>query len=236
MPDNFVPEPDAGPWTPRKIAGLVLWLDGSLGVIKDPQNADKVQKWQDRSGKGNDVFSEAADAGPTGPAYDPTVINGKGAVRCENDTYLTLASKDDFRFGTGDYGVITVAKAAVNATTGPSFYEKGVAIGLSAAKDFELRTPNGTGSGTASLANVPTDTFAIYIARGAQLEVQAGGKKAAGPKTTIDTNDTAPLRICRGTGTAFTSIAEIIVVKGALTDADIAEANTYLKAKYAITQ
>src|SRR5687768_16644732 len=26
VPDNFVPPPDAGPWDPRKITGLVLWL------------------------------------------------------------------------------------------------------------------------------------------------------------------------------------------------------------------
>src|SRR5204862_5624443 len=116
---------------------------------------------------------------------------------------------------------IAVAKAATSGNLGPSFFEKGVSVGVTGQKSFVLITKSGTGSGSATLDNAPLDSFQIYVARGSQLEVQAGGKKATGPKTTIDVNDEAPVYVCRGSGAAFTSIAELIVVKGVLSDADI---------------
>ncbi len=76
------------------------------------------------------------------------------------------------------------------------------------------------------------NTFALYIARGKKMEVRAGGKTGTGPTTTIDVNDTNPAFICRGTTDNPAAIAELMVVKGTLSDADIAQATKYVKNKY----
>jgi hypothetical protein len=223
---------DAGEWTPRKIVGLSLWLDGSLGVVADATKPGKISKWQDRSGNNNNA--EPATLDPA--TIDSAVINGKGAIRCDNNTYLSVKDHESLKFGAGDYGVITVAKATVTTQppAGPSLFEKGVVVQVTGEKTFRLVTPADAGGGEAVVSPAPVDKFAIYVARGNQLEVRAGGNKGTGPKTTINVTDTAPVYICRGTASAFTSIAELIVVKGALADADINEAEKYLKAKYGL--
>lgn len=218
---------DAGDWNPRDMAGLMLWLDGSKGVVEDPVKPGKVYKWQDRSGHGNDAIVASSES----PTIDANAVNGKGAVKCINGSYLSVADTNTLKFGTGDYGVITIAKATVAANVGPTFFEKGVVAQITGEKSFRLITVQG-GGGEAVVQNVPIDTFALYVARGSQMEVRAGGKVGTGPKTTIDISDTNPAYVCRGTVDASTTIAEIMVVKGTLSDADIAHANAYVKAKY----
>lgn len=229
QPDTSVPDTgvDAGDWSPRDMAGLTVWLDGSKGVVEDPTKAGKVFKWQDRSGKGNDATVASAQS----PSIEASAVNGKGAVKCDGGSYLSIKDADTLKFGTGDYGIITIAKATIADNAGPTFFEKGVVAQITGEKSFRLITLM-QGGGEAVVQNVPVDAFSLYVARGNQMEVRAGGKTGTGPKTTIDVNDTNPAYICRGTVDAFTSIAEIMVVKGTLSAADIAQAEKYAKAKY----
>ena len=224
VPDTGV---DAGDWSPRDIAGLTVWLDGSKGVVEDPTKPGKVFKWQDRSGKSNDAT--VASASP--PAIEASAVNGKGAVKCDGGSYLSIKDADTLKFGTGDYGIITVAKATVAENVGPTFFEKGVVAQITGEKSFRLITLM-QGGGEAVVQNVPVDSFALYVARGSKMEVRAGGKTGTGPKTTVDVSDTNPAYVCRGTAEAFTSVAEILIVKGTLSDADVAQAEKYAKAKY----
>lgn len=231
QPDTSVADTgvDAGEWSPRDMPGLTVWLDGSKGVVGDPTKPGKIFKWQDRSGKSNDATVASADP----PAIEANAVNGKGAVKCDGGSYLSIKDAETLKFGTGDYGVITIAKATIAANVGPTFFEKGVVAQITGEKSFRLITLM-QGGGEAVVQNVPVDTFAMYVARGSKMEVRAGGKTGAGPKTTVDVSDANPAYICRGTVDAFTSVAELMVVKGTLSDADIAQAERYAKAKYGL--
>lgn len=218
---------DAGQWDPRDMTGLTLWLDGSKGVVEDPTKPGKIFKWQDRSGKSNDATVASAQS----PAIVANAVNGKGGVDCDQGSYLSVKDADTLKFGTGDYGIITVAKATIAGNVGPTLFEKGVVAQITGEGSLRLITV-APGGGEAVVNTVPVDTFALYVARGRKLEVRAGGKTGTGPTTTIDVDDTNPAFICRGTVEATTTIAEIMVVKGTLSDADIAQAQTYVKKKY----
>ncbi len=51
-----------GPWTPKNLTGLALWLDGSVGVTAGTDS--KVSKWADQSGNGNDATQQNANSQP----------------------------------------------------------------------------------------------------------------------------------------------------------------------------
>ena len=73
-------------FTPAKLGGCVLWLRGDAGVATD--RAGNVTKWQDQSGKGNDL-DRIVNAGPvvvTGPNGRPVVqFDGRGYAYSSHD-------------------------------------------------------------------------------------------------------------------------------------------------------
>lgn len=228
QPDTSIPDTgtDAGPWNPRDMTGLVLWLDGSKGVVEDPTKLGKIYKWQDRSGNSNDAFVASAES----PSIVANAINGKGAVNCDQASYLSIPDNAALKFGTGDFGIMVVAKATLANNTGPTLFEKGVLAQITGESSLRIITSKPDG-GEAFVA-APVNAFSFYVARGTKLEVRAGGKTATGPKTTVDVTDTNPAFLCRGTVDATAVMAEVMVVKGALSDNDIAQAQSYVKTKY----
>jgi hypothetical protein len=99
---------DAAAFDIKSIPGLVLWLDGSMGLV---QNAGHVTSWSDRSIQKNDAAQGNANFQPT------FVMNGVGGLPCvhfdaapQTGQVLVVADSSSLQFGTGDFLVEVVAR------------------------------------------------------------------------------------------------------------------------------
>ena len=233
---------DAGPFHPGKLPGLSLWLDDTVGVVMNPLAAGRVKRWLDQSGLGNNAEAAGGDGVISTPALDPAAVNGKDAILCDSQTYFTIPSVSSLQFGTGDWGIVMVAKVSVQAGAAGSapLYQKvapnGVALTVTGEGSLRLdaQGPTGTGGGSALLAGAPSSAFQLFAARGRALEVSTLLGTATGPTTTADVSgDNAPVTFCRA-GTDPSSVAEVIVVKGKLSDVNLAKTKQYLKKKFGL--
>ena len=227
-------DPDAAGWTPKQLAGLSLWLDDTVGVISDPMKPGRVKRWLDQSGQGNNAESAGGDGVTSTPALDPAAVGGKNAIACDLQTYFTIASAPSLKFGTGDFGIIIVSKVTAPGSLLSKVTPEGLSLIVTAEATLRLQTV-GVGGGVALLAGTPTDKFTVIVARGAALKVRVGTSTATGPASTADVSgDNAPVELCRGSITQKLSLAEVIAVKGTLTDADLTKALGYLNTKFGL--
>lgn len=97
-------------WTPRRLAGLTLWLRASDLKLNEGAGVDR---WNDRSGNGYDVTQSTAANQPT---YRNNVRNGKAVVRFDGvDDRLTRASTDFG--GSTSFTVFVVWSPDIHTTT-----------------------------------------------------------------------------------------------------------------------
>lgn len=223
---------DAGAWTPKKLAGLSVWLDDTVGIVKDPAKAGRIKRWLDQSGNGNDANGEGGDGITMSPALDPSAIAGKDAVVCDLQTILRIPSTPSVQFGTSDFAILMVAKLGALGGSGITLYHK-TDIQLLVLSTAELRMQ--ASSELLSIPLVPTDKFLIFSARGKALDLRAGSASTTGATSTADlSGGNVAVTLCQGTISTTPSIAEVIVVKGTVNDADLALTTGYLKKKFGL--
>jgi hypothetical protein len=200
--------------------------------VADPQHAGAIARWLDQSPNGNDATPTNGDI----VLIHPAVINGHDAIECPaNGNYLAVKDSASLDWGTGDFGLIAVARFG-----GPAYaWEKidpngggpGVAFGETNG-GYTVYTPGAS----AVLAAGNVNSFHILAGRGARLRLEADGLTATGPTSTQDISFPGSANaVCLLTGASSstsTELAELILVKGALSDADLASAVAYLKNKF----
>ncbi len=239
--DAIMP-PDAGPFDPSQLTGLVLWLSANQGVTMGA-NAS-VTAWADQSGKKNN-----AAPGTTLPIFIDQIANGQPAVRFDGAaTYMQLADGPSFQFATGDFtvevvdavrgsGIASLFGKTVQTTpfTGPVLFANFSSTKLGAQVDS-----NHTATGTTTGLN--DGNFHLFGMRrdSGTLEVRVNGlAEGNDPGTgTIDVSATGSAPTIGGQAKLVQmlngDIAEVIIVKGTLSDADLKSLETYLKSKYSL--
>ncbi len=228
---------DAGPWTPKQLSGLALWLDDTVGIVRDPGNGARVVRWLDQSGRGHDATAEESNGEL--PSLDSAAITGKDAVLCDKQTYLRVEDSADLQFATGDWAIVMVAKFGIAVgLSGPLLYEKGSGTGLVVSVNGSGNVgvlTYGAGGGSAAVANVASDAFHIMSVRGKDLEVRAAGNVANGASTSDVSAPGEGIRLCGSAiSSIYTELVELIVVKGTMTDEDLAKTEAYLKTKFGL--
>jgi len=213
---------DGGTFSVKALPGLVLWLDTSAGVVQDPVKPGTVKRWLDQSGNGNDAVVQCVNA--CSVSIDPQALNGHDVLVNDNWGYFTIADSPTTRWGTSDWAILMVIKPS--GGTNAAIWDRVIRI-TETDNDFRLSVlPDSL------TVTWPTLTkFNILAARGTQLELRAGGSTATGPKSTTDVSggpgvDTGLLHV------GYFNVAEVIAIKGTLTDADLAKTTAYLKNKY----
>jgi hypothetical protein len=224
--------PDAGDdaavaWTPAQLPGLALWLD-ETSFVQDPKHPGYVVHWLDRSGNGNIATLPDGYFGSNvlqGSTIDPQVLNGHDALLCGGDgnpttsngrQEATIAESSTLDWGTGDFAVIAVLTPITDA----SWFGNGVTV-----------TSNGATSAlSAGSQSVSESTglsgFHIVAARGQSLYLNAAGHVITGATNT--TALSGGVYLC-----AYgQEVAEVIAVKGTLSDNDLAQTLAYLQAKF----
>jgi hypothetical protein len=96
-----------GGWTPESLAGLMLWLDPSVGVT-DANGA--VLTWRDRSSVHH---LAASDSGFEGPRLDLKTFSGLPVVRFDGvDDRLVVQDAPSLRLGYDDFALALVVSSA----------------------------------------------------------------------------------------------------------------------------
>lgn len=230
-----------------------MWLSADQGVTA---SSNSVVAWADRSTAGNNATQTVAQRQPMLVA---NVLAGHPVIRF-NAQNMQIADAASLQWGTGDFVIEMVAswKNATSATPGyamlvskqstgsgypgPSLWGNFAAPSLDTVLGSQIDTSNYARS-TANALNDGVVRVVGARRTGTTLEVRLGGA-AAGSATvgTIDVNATGFPMYIGGQPSGATAvyqaldgdIAEIVLVKGSVSTADLTDLETYLKTKYGL--
>ncbi len=243
-PDAGVVDASVG-WSPAQLPGLALWLDDTYGIVMDPSHAGSVLHWLDRSGNGNEATMNGAysSSGVVASWYgfplDAQGVNGFDGVLCPSGatvgvtgvTSISIAASPSLDWGSGDFGIAMVVKPiddtpiAIWTGNGPTLNANLDAQGFVPGA-FNLRT----GSAVVAVTTPSAFNFATVIGRGQSLALDVGGLNATGPVNTT-TLLGGTVRLSQSYASEY---AEVIAVKGALSDANVANLKAYFHAKFGL--
>jgi len=241
--------PDSGSFDVKNVPGLALWLDGSKGVTSD--GSGNVSKWADQSGNANDAVQATANRQPS--IVTPG-INGKSVIRFNPPSalypYLTIPDATTLRLGTGDFYITAVAKRPVDnaflncvlskQNAGAPFAGYAVYLNLSAphaggqldANTNILSSGGPYGDGVArQFGFARTSNTATFRVNGAtQGTLPSTAVNSDAPGVALSIGGVAP----SGLHPLVGDLAELVIVKGAISTSDMAAIEAYLQAKYAL--
>jgi hypothetical protein len=243
--------PDAAPFTPRSLDGLVIWLDGDVGV---QSTGAQVVSWMDRSGNGNDATS-----GTDRPVVITGLVNGHAAVRFDGQmTFMQMPDVATTQWGTGDYAVVVVA-AVRNAASTDVVHGYAMLYGKSSqtypyagavlfmnwpipsASTKAAAQADATHNAVGTTSGLNSGMFHLFAMRhhGTMLEVRVDGQAEAQADVTGVTADAPGAKPTIGGQAKIVQmldgdIAEVVAVKGAVSDSDMAALEAFLKKKYAL--
>ncbi len=227
--------------------GLQLWLEADAGVTAN--SSGQVTAWADQSGQGNNATQPDVTKAPTLAAGS---LNGHATLRFDNPQYLEVPNAGSITTLTNDVTILTVAKYDdMNGYRG--VVEKCVS-GAPAPFDWWNNASSGGGRTSFWLNNggagpvrfqsnraLPVGVYSVLGFRWKDGVVDqflndfniGSGAASVGP-----TNGATPLRIGRrpdGTVQLVGNVAEILIYKPALSDADLYKVATeYLQPKYGL--
>lgn len=220
-----------GTFSIATMPGLVAWFKGDKGIVDDLAHAGHVKRWLDQSGNGNDAQQRSSTDGPT---HDPAAVNGIDAVYFDFQTGLDILDSSTLKIGTDDFAIVFVAKIQPGNTNVTTFlFKDSLAI--------TIGTGQGTldvnaGGATASIGFPSASKWQVFSVRGKTLKLAIDDSTAttSSTSTTDLTSGAAAWTILpQTTGTLATAeLVELLIVKGAVSDADLAKVQASLKTKY----
>lgn len=243
MPDGVAPTDgssadanDGGPFSPQSIPGLSVWLDAEKGIVADVTHPARIKRWLDQSGNGNDAVVNSCGNDPVNcmPRIDPKAVGGHDAVQQGFQGDFEIPDAVTLRWGTGNWAIAAVAKTVGTGTTFnmPPFWRK-----HNGSTGLEIRIVDKTlqlwqGTSFLEVTDQNPTKFQVIVARGPQLDLRVGGVASTGPQATQDID-------CVGCtvylfGWNMLAVAELVAVKGGLTDPQLAALTGYFKAKYSL--
>jgi hypothetical protein len=248
-------------YTPKALPGLVLWLEGSLGLVYN--NVNYLVGWNDQSGNGNDATLAPGSDGLS--SFNPTSrLPAPGYAFNEEDS-MVIADAPSLQWGTGDFLVAAVALNNFNDPTGAGgnfltypdgrftrcrygeVYSKATGFSFGPApviayNDWNTETFKTVGSVdgfTLLEGSWDAVTHLLVLRRHAGVvEFRRDGTVLGtmADAGAIDVSNVGtPVAIGGRAGKTFMAgaIMEIVAVKGTTSDADLATFESYIKTKYA---
>jgi hypothetical protein len=248
---------DAQAWTPNAILSRVaFWFDPTSLVALN----GRVAKWVDLSGKGNHAVQGTTAYQPT---YTANGIGGLPSASFAGPvSFLSIADGSSMQWGTDDYALFAVFRASAQSQANSNLYQKvnGASPWPGAALMINYVATTST---TLAASYVRHDVYVVSAAPPATfddftvhllterravltLDVRVDGRPSAsvtnanvgavdvsgaGYPATIGQNGYQPTTDFQQ---LYGDIAEMIAVRGALTDTELASLEQYLKDRYAI--
>jgi hypothetical protein len=220
--DSSVDAKDAGPWTPKQLAGLRVWLVSDVGVNPAPFS------WADQSGNGNDATGTNSNVQVIANA-----IQGHPVVRVVTNV-LTIKDAPSIQFGTQTFQIVIVG--AIQA--GGAWWDKATAgAGLS----WNVNVVNSqqsmsvvTGTPTAYLTVPSVNNLYHYLQLTAPtLALGVDGVWTTGPTATCDMS-VVGTDVQLASSNGHVDVAEVLVIAGALSGSDQTSLDTYVAERYGL--
>jgi len=247
MDAGFVP--DAAPLDPSSLGSrLVLWLSADSNYTTDGGFA----VWKDRSSAGNDAVQ--ANGANIPALFDGgTGVNGKPALHFTGTEYLTIADSDSLQWAASDFTFFMVERHTNDTNLYGLLYAKWTDNGADGYPGFflwadypgnsaivtRLDIPNavfgdaGTNDGVARVVGARRNGTDLQLWEQAQLAGEMPDSSIVNPTEF----NAAGLPAYIGGRPAnvqalLGDIAEVIAVKGTVTDQELVNLQAYLRAKY----
>jgi hypothetical protein len=251
----------ASAYTPKALPGLVLWLEGSLGLVFN--NVNYLVGWKDQSGNGNDATLAPGSDGLSN--FAPTSALPAPGYEFNEEDSMIIADAPSLQWGRGDFLVAAVALDNFNDPTGAGgnfltypdgrftrcrygeVYSKATGLSFGPApviayNDWNTQTWKTVGSvdGVTLLEGSWDATTHLLV-----LRRHAGVVEFRRDGTVLGTmpdagaidvsNVGTPVAIGGRAGKTFMAgaILEVVAVKGTTSDAELATFESYVKTKYA---
>jgi len=244
-------------WNPRNLgAKLACWFDADdastlLDAGGDPaDDAEAVQTWQDKSGNGRHATAPAAAQRPT---RQVGVQNGLGVLRTDGNDSLGLSSAlgvfrnktsghifmvgmDSNSGGGANYHTFVQWDRNISGTTRASIYGRHTSFAngwVGAARRLDADTAAATVFGAQTghaLAHAFMDWSGGYLRMQINGSAYTSSAFSSGAGATSDTDSSRAYFMADLP--SGSEIAEIIVVNAAMSAAEIAATERYLKAKW----
>jgi hypothetical protein len=248
---------DAATWSPTDLgASLVTWLDASRSVAVDVSSL--VSSWGDSSGTGNNAVA----AGAARPTRTSAALNGRSVITFHGtSTYLSITDSASLQWGTGNWTVVVVARYSNAPGFTPAgsatFWSKTDSGIPRHGVQFQGNTTSAVLDTAVSRLNTNVldgtnpfndSVWRVYSARRVvdTLQIRVNGNvEATSPATASIAAENVdqvgqPVYIggtnVSGTpyGLMIGDIAEMVAVKGALSDVNLGKLEAYLKTRYAL--
>ena len=241
------------PWTPAVIPNLVLWLEGDRGIDATP--GAKVSDWRDQSPLHNnakqttDTFAPKLAAGP---------FSGMPGLEFTSKAWMTIRDEQSLRWGVFDFLVLVVYRSTARCEGScilQQLYRKqevdwpwrGPGLGIQPGGKIEVHLDHDAPNQWLTSPATGYDSSNIHLV-GAQRRwgwpiLRIDGRDFPAPVPSTVTNVDAP-----GENVYFGAhginpdppidfpfsgyIGAIVAVAGPISDADLAQLESYLMVKY----
>jgi hypothetical protein len=244
-------------FSPSQLTGLALWLDADKGVTAGAGN--KVSVWADQSPRGNNASQTVAARQPT---VATGVVNGHPVIRFDGTAnVLVVPDAQTLQFGMEDFTIAVVGSWTNVQSAYAAFLTKQIEptypyLGYSVWANFPQPAPStkfgfqidaATDFATTAAASLNDGAPRLYVSKraGTAMEIRVGGAadgsftatsiknvSATGYKLSVGGHESADgasvIQLLKG------DIAEIVIVRGALSTTDLQKLETYLKTKYGL--
>ena len=239
-------------WTPKDLPGLAVWLDNTTGLMDD--GSGNITGWLDQSANQNKAAPAAPCVAPTRAANS---LNGHDTLAFPGTarTCLVIADSPSVQFGTGDFAIFMVARHAnVPSTNGANnlayLWSKQPANGIggmtfygNTSTDANMNLSTAFVFTTGTTTGLNDNTFRRFggTRRGVDLELWVDGAAEAKKAVTLADVSQVGRPLALGAvlatptdGSLIGDLAEVVAVKGNLTDAQIAKLDGYFKTKHGL--
>ncbi len=230
-----------GKWTPKSLSGLALWLDSDQGMVQVPTKPGYLLRWLDSSGNGN-KGELAVMPQSSFMALDSAVLNGHTAVKCIVNG-LNVGHAPSLEWGTGDFamGVVVRGDYQGGLFKTMSWWFKDAQLGSALVLNFDKSKNYVLSAGVKSIMALPKNDptgvkFHIVIARGNTMRLAVDDASGSAGMAGDVGNAGADVILCRpgDQGANDFEVAEIVAVKGTVSDGDVAKLQSYWKTKFGL--
>jgi len=235
-----LPEAGAVPVAPASVPGVIVWLAAGVGQLKSATG--DLLRWQDQSGHGNDASSK--DAPNFGPQIDPGAAAGHDSVVLTSNKYLTIADADSSRFGQSDLAIVMVARLPNLVSNECRLWRKepttdqGLRLAVNSVRSYGVLSSVLVAGMEGTKVQVPAPDVTklhVYTMRGRPLRIRIDGVTSPGASAFTDADLSYPgKRIEIGVTSDYgrVDIAEVVAIKGAVSDADLDGLEAHLRSKF----
>jgi len=226
-----------GGFLPSDIANLQLWMDATDSSTITKDGSGFISQWEDKSANSY-LFTQA-----TGSKQPQSIANGFGT---QNKPYVKFVSANNMTLPTNaniELGVMTMffalrvdAYGAAGGVVDKWLNDTGYSVDTQGLAIKKPRIKAGTTNIASLVSTELTPALIAVKINGANSFIEVNGTRTTGTLNTTPTSVDSLFLGGDGVSTLYNSwsLAEYVMYKSALTDAQVTQVSNYLNSKYGV--